>query len=379
MDEIQKRLGEGRLDGTELAWHEGLDEWVNVKEAVEGEVLACAGETLIELEAATEAEPLDEEESVGTEVADEEKPLDDDPAGQVRKIRELIGAGHADTAWQLVQSLNNPAIYEGLLEDCPVDKDGWVSVPEFLHGGCPPSFNGDLFIKLLLNLPETAQVRSELHLLRQLDYSSQYADVMIALGELTYLTELNLSYNNLTDEHLKHLAKLTQLTALFLGNNHYITDVSALAGLTQLKELGLEHNQLTDASVLAELTQLTSLNLEHNQISDVSPLAELTQLKMLAISFNQITDMSALAGLTQLTDLEIAFNKITDVSALAGLVQLTKLNLNRNRITDGSVLKGLKQLRYLYIDNGLTKDQAAELREALPKCSIYCPSGGLIS
>ena len=40
LDEIQKRLREGRLDGTELAWQEGLDEWVNVKEAVEGEVLA---------------------------------------------------------------------------------------------------------------------------------------------------------------------------------------------------------------------------------------------------------------------------------------------------------------------------------------------------
>ena len=34
-DEIQKRLDADLFDGTELAWHEGLVEWVNVKELLE--------------------------------------------------------------------------------------------------------------------------------------------------------------------------------------------------------------------------------------------------------------------------------------------------------------------------------------------------------
>lgn len=84
-----------------------------------------------------------------------------------------------------------------------------------------------------------------------------------------------------------------------------------------------------------------------------------------------------MAELTQLTSLNLEHNQIIDVSPLAELPQLTILNLIRNQIADGSALKGLKRLKYLYIDNSLTKDQAAELRETQPKCNIYCPSGGL--
>ena len=36
-DEIQKRLDDGWLDGAELAWHEGLEAWVNVKELLDDE------------------------------------------------------------------------------------------------------------------------------------------------------------------------------------------------------------------------------------------------------------------------------------------------------------------------------------------------------
>jgi len=117
MDSIRQFLADGDLDGTELAWQEGLDDWVNVKELLEDE------ETL----------------------------------SQVTKIKGLIADGHEDTAWQLVQALNNPRIYEGLLEDCPVTDDGWVSVPEYL------SENADLFIKLLVNLPESAKLQPELN------------------------------------------------------------------------------------------------------------------------------------------------------------------------------------------------------------------------
>jgi len=53
LDEIQKRLEDGRFDNTEKSWHEGLDEWVNVKKVME--------EKASEPEAAEEPESLDEE------------------------------------------------------------------------------------------------------------------------------------------------------------------------------------------------------------------------------------------------------------------------------------------------------------------------------
>ena len=146
---IQKRLDADLFDGNEKAWHEGLDEWVNVKELLEDDAPSP--------EAEDEPTPEAEEPSVETESAQESEPLDEETLEQVNKIKGLIADGHGDIAWQLMRSLNNPRIYEGLLEDCPVNDDGWVNEPEYL------SENGDLFINLLLNLPESAKLQPELN------------------------------------------------------------------------------------------------------------------------------------------------------------------------------------------------------------------------
>ena len=100
-DEIQMRLDAGLFDGNEKAWHDGLDDWVNVKELLEGE---------------DEPAPEAEETSVETESTEEPEPLDEGTQEQVIKIKGLIADGHTDTALQLIRSLNNPHIYEELLE-----------------------------------------------------------------------------------------------------------------------------------------------------------------------------------------------------------------------------------------------------------------------
>ena len=61
-DEIQARLEDCTFDGTELAWREGLDEWVNVKEMLEAE---------------DESTPETEEPSVETASAQEPEPPDE--------------------------------------------------------------------------------------------------------------------------------------------------------------------------------------------------------------------------------------------------------------------------------------------------------------
>ena len=191
-DEVRKRMDEARLDGSELAWHEGLEGWTNVKTVVNGV-------------APKESRPAQRQAVVET------APLDEKTREQVRQIKELVADDDPDGAWQLICSLNSSRIYEGLLKDCPVDKDASVKVPDYLNK------NGDLFINLLVNLPESARVKPE----------------------------------------------LTQLTVLNLGGNR-ITDVGALAGLTQLTELNLNATEITDASALAGLTRLTSLSLWFN-------------------------------------------------------------------------------------------------------------------
>ena len=173
----------------------------------------------------------------------------------------------------------------------------------------------------------------------------------------TGLTQLNIGGNNISD--ISPLAGLTQLQVLDLSGNvnrrndptyNKISDISPLAGLTQLHSVNLDGNNISDISPLAGLTQLHSVNLDGNNISDISPLAGLTQLQILWISGNNITDLSSLAGLTQLTRLSLNRNNITDVSSLAGLSELTDLNLDGNNISDFSPLVGLTKLETLRFD-----------------------------
>ena len=105
------------------------------------------------------------------------------------------------------------------------------------------------------------------------------------------------------------------MTELRLEDN-FITDISALAGLTNLPELRLQNNNITDISAIAGLTNLTGLWLEDNFITDISALAGLTNLTKLRLQNNTITDISAIAGLTNLTVLWLWGNSISDLSPL---------------------------------------------------------------
>ena len=143
--------------------------------------------------------------------------------------------------------------------------------------------------------------------------------------------------NSNSASDLSPLAGLTNLTQLSLENNS-ISDISALVGLTNLTRLWLFSNAISDISALAGLTNLTRLWIDDNSISDISPLTGLTNLTQLAINGNSISDISILAGLTNLKGLWLWYNSISDISALAGLTNLTQLGLFGNAISDLSPL-----------------------------------------
>ena len=173
------------------------------------------------------------------------------------------------------------------------------------------------------------------------------------LAGLRNLRLLGLDNNSISN--ISPLAELTLLRFLGLGGNN-ITDISSLAGLTRLTTLGLWENSIADLSPLAGLTRLTNLRLRTNNITDLSPLAGLTNLTWLDLGNNSISDISHLAGLTHLTTLNLNNNSISDISHLAGLTHLTTLNLNNNSIADISHLTGLTNLTLLGLDNNSIAD-----------------------
>jgi internalin A len=210
--------------------------------------------------------------------------------------------------------------------------------------------------------------------LTQLVLSYNELSDLSPLSALTNLTQLYLSDNELSDlsplstltnlillylsdnelSNLSPLFALTNLTRLVLYNNQ-LSDLSPLSTLTNLTRLVLYNNQLSDLSPLSTLTNLTQLDLGNNQLSDLSPLSTLTNLTRLVLYNNQLSDLSPLSTLTNLTQLVLSYNELSDLSPLSALTNLTQLNLSYNKLSDLSPLSALTNLTQLDLsDNPLS-------------------------
>ena len=177
----------------------------------------------------------------------------------------------------------------------------------------------------------------------------------------TALTELKLADQGLTDADIQDLGQLKNLQVLSLEDNPGITDLSPLAGLTELTALNLMGTGATDLTPISGLTGLEELDLANPDLADLSPLAGLTGLKILYLDdgnmvSSAITDLSPLAGLTDLEGLYIpAKSNYTDFSPLAGMVHLKELIMmgsqsdGTNSIDSLDFLTNLKDLERLRI------------------------------
>jgi len=114
--------------------------------------------------------------------------------------------------------------------------------------------------------------------------------------------------------------------------------------LKSLTDLDLSYNGITDASFLKELKSLTRLDLNNNQISDISFLKELKLLTNIDLGWNKIKDASSLQELKSLIKLDLKSNQIEDFSFLKQLEFLRSLNLSFTKVSDVSFVKELKYL-----------------------------------
>ena len=190
----------------------------------------------------------------------------------------------------------------------------------------------------------------------RLDLSSRNLTDVSALAGLTGLRELDLRNNSLAD--LGPLAGLTGLRALHLSGNR-IEDLSPLAGLTALEQLSLAGNRIEDLAPLTGLAGLRALDLSGNRIEDFWPLAGLAALERLNLADNRVAEIATLAQLTGLRVLDLAGNRIEDLWPLAGLAALERLNLADNRIEDLWPLAGLSGLQVLLLDRNRVSDLVA--------------------
>ena len=91
--------------------------------------------------------------------------------------------------------------------------------------------------------------------------------------------------------------------------------------MKQLTRVEARDRGIQDLTGLQFAINLRSmLDLRDNQISDISPIAGLTELRQLEISGNTISDISPARDLKNLTFLVLRDNQISDISPIAGLI-----------------------------------------------------------
>lgn len=172
-------------------------------------------------------------------------------------------------------------------------------------------------------------------------------------NNLFNMTELNLIESEISD--LTPLAGLTQLRALRFGTNG-VADISPLRDLQNLRELEFSANQVTDLSPLRGLVNLQILGFDNNQVADISPLAGLSELRTLNMAENSIADLTSVTNLRQLTTMTFDGNQVVDLSPLRYLTIMRGISFRDNKVESLAPLAGMSVLERLDASGNLIAD-----------------------
>ena len=168
------------------------------------------------------------------------------------------------------------------------------------------------------------------------------------------LKYLGMSLSRITD--LSPMANLKSLVKLQIDQNHNISDISPLAGLTQLEWINMEVNNISDITPLTNLTKMTYLNVMFNPITDISSLKNMKNLEVLLLSNSEIGDISAISEMRKMVILWMSKCSISDISPLRNMEDLNYLYLDTNTISDVSALSSLTKIKELYLSHNQITD-----------------------
>ncbi len=123
------------------------------------------------------------------------------------------------------------------------------------------------------------------------------------------------SYQSYRSGDFENLTLCTDLVALDVGHCSKIGDVGFIARLPKLKYLVLTLCDISDISPLAGQTDLEFVEIKDNYITDLSPLADCAKIRFLNCANNEITDFSAVENMPDLERLWMSKNRFTAAQA----------------------------------------------------------------
>ncbi len=175
------------------------------------------------------------------------------------------------------------------------------------------------------------------------------------------VTELSLTFNQLSGSIPSSIGVLVNLQYLYLSNNHLSGSIpSTIGNMTNLQYLQLNFNQLSGSipSTIGNLTNLLDLELQGTQLSGSIPssIGGLVNLQYLILSNNQLSGSipSTIGNMTNLQVLQLTYNQLSGSipSTIGNLTNLLDLELQENQLS-GSIpatIGNMASLTYLAFD-----------------------------
>lgn len=190
-----------------------------------------------------------------------------------------------------------------------------------------------------------------LRALRRLDMSYNFLTRLSGFEELSSLSLLNVSNNDLAGDGLEELRYLPELRTLNIGNNPRIRGLQShtVKPITKLAALIANDCGLEKASFVRLLPMLNTLILSKNKLTRFPPDVSLTGLTKLNLGNNQFSGIPDLSTCCpNLTELKMSHNSISKVPPHVVKNQKLKiLDLSFNQISDWKCIELLTELRNL--------------------------------
>ena len=237
----------------------------------------------------------------------------------IKKFLKNRDYNNINSGIELVRSLDEPSIFEELLENCSIDKANRLAKNNFFTGTGPAQPYLDYaLLGLVACATETANIDKSLKRsnIKSLNLSG-FVEGLGSTGAWEW-TELP-----------SGIVNFKNLTSLDLNYCHRLQNVDELANLTNLTNLDLRNcGDLQNVDFLTNLTNITKLSLSEVKIN-VDVLINLTNLTNLDLSSCNLQNVDSLANLTNLTNLDLSkCYELQNIDELANLTKLTSLNLS---------------------------------------------------
>lgn len=160
------------------------------------------------------------------------------------------------------------------------------------------------------------------------------------------LRELDLSYNSLPN--IAGLGDVSWLTELDVSHT-LVSDLSPLTGCTRLTSICLSYTSVTRVDVMSYLPLLEDIDIAATGVADLSPLRYLTCIKELCLSNSDVRTLSDMVPEESLKNVEGLYldgTAITDLTPLRTVAaRLSLLSIPEGVTTGLDVLKDVKAIR----------------------------------